>query len=90
MLADELLDRIYDGFLEEFGVDANSEEIAVFIRHESEGHLHCEVKAYFSPACVVVASAFDAEPCGRPTPIGLSLLVGSEGSWAVLFPDHKR
>ena len=61
------------------------EDMAVFIRHESEGRLHCEVVVYFSPASRSLASEFGAEPCQRPSPNGLGLLAGSEESWAVLF-----
>jgi hypothetical protein len=64
-------------------------EIAVFTRPESEDRLHCEVMAYFSPAAADVAKAFDAEPCTRPARAGLSLLVGDENSWSVLFAEDR-
>jgi hypothetical protein len=60
--------------------------MAVFTRPESEGRLHCEVIAYFSPAARDVAKSLDAEPCQRPTRTGLSLLAGDEASWSILFP----
>jgi len=60
-------------------------DMAVFIRHESEGRLHCEVMVYFSPASGSLAREFGAEPCQRPSPNGLGLLAGSEDAWAVLF-----
>ena len=85
-LAWEPLDRIRELFLSAYEKADGSKEMAVFIRHESEGRLHCEVKAYFSPASGVVARAVDAEPCARPSPDGLSLLAGSEDSWSALFP----
>jgi hypothetical protein len=59
---------------------------AVFIRYESEGRLHCEVTAYFSPAAAEVAREVDAKPCERPSRDGLSLLAGVEDSWSKLFP----
>jgi len=65
-------------------------EMAVFVRHESEGRLHCEVKVYFSPASAGMARAVGAVPCARPLTRGLSLLVGSEDCWPVLFPEHGR
>ncbi|GAB3251412.1 hypothetical protein [Chitinimonas naiadis] len=40
---------------------------AVFVRHESEGRLHCSVVVYFSPASSVLAVAFDASPCQAPS-----------------------
>lgn len=64
-------------------------DMAVFTRAESEGRLHCEVMAYFSPAAVDVAKAFDAGPCSKPERTGLGLLAGDERSWAVLFPEGK-
>ena len=89
MLAQEPLDRIHDLFLPAYEQADGSKEMAVFIRHESEGRLHCEVKVYFSPASVAVARAVDAEPCARPSPDGLGLLVGSEDSWSALFPERR-
>ena len=62
-------------------------EMAVFLRSESEGRLHCEVIAYFSPAASQVAKAFDAQPCVKPARPGLSLLTGDEQAWAVLFHE---
>ncbi len=87
MLVSEPLDQISESFRAAYK-NSSSEEVAVFIRHESEGRLHCEVKAYFSPASIAVARAVDAEPCKKPTPDGLSLLIGSEDSWSALFPGR--
>ena len=64
--------------------------MAVFTRPESEGRLHCEVIAYFSPAAEPLAKAFDAEPCDRPVQTGLGLLAGDPSCWSVLFPEGKR
>jgi hypothetical protein len=61
--------------------------MAVFTRPESEGRLHCEVLAYFSPAASEIASAFDAEPCGKPARSGLALLAGGEDCWSALFDE---
>ena len=62
--------------------------MAVFTRQESEGRLHCEVTAYFSPAAAHVAKAFDAQPCEKPSRVGLDLLAGDKLSWSVLFPER--
>ena len=62
-------------------------EMAVFVRSESEGRLHCEAIAYFSPAAGDVAKAFDAQPCPKPRWAGLGLLAGDERSWPVLFQE---
>jgi hypothetical protein len=89
MLAGEPLGRIEELFRAECASAGRPREMAVFIRHESEGRLHCEVMAYFSPAAAAVARRVDAEPCERPSPDGLSLLVGSEDAWLALFPDRR-
>jgi hypothetical protein len=61
--------------------------MAVFTRLESEGRLHCEVIAYFSPAAQDVAKVFDAIPCEKPAREGLGLLAGDQSSWSILFPE---
>lgn len=65
-------------------------ELAAFIRHESEGRLHCEVKVYLSPVSTEVARAVNAQPCERPRPDDLSLLAGTVESWDILFPESAR
>jgi hypothetical protein len=62
-------------------------EMAIFIRHESEGCLHCEVRLYFSPAAAHVAEAVDAVACKKPIPQDMGLLAGSENAWSQLFPE---
>ena len=89
LLAGEPLGRIEELFLSEYARAGGPRDMAIFVRHESEGRLHCEVRAYFSPASAVVARAVDADPCDRPLPEGLSLLAGAHESWLVLFPDCK-
>lgn len=86
MLAGEALDRLESLFRAEYAKAGRPSEMAIFIRHESEGRLHCEVKAYFAPASGAVAREVGADPCDRPSPQGLSLLVGGEEAWAALFP----
>lgn len=86
MLAGEALAQLEALFLSVYGKSGSSNKIAIFIRHESEGRLHCEVKAYFSPDADIVARTFDADRCARPSRDGLSLLIGSEDSWLALFP----
>lgn len=80
-------DQIRDRFLRFFTEAGNPPEMAVFTRLESEGRLHCEVKAYFSPAAVHIAEEFDAQPCEKPARTGLGLLAGDARSWSLLFPE---
>ena len=79
--------EIEEAFLALFTSAGNPPEMAVFTRPESEGRLHCEVIAYFSPAAQPVAESFDAEPCEKPARAGLGLLAGGEECWQVLFPE---
>jgi len=84
-LADDSIDHIKALFLSEYGETGFPDDMAIFIRHESEGRLHCEVKVYFSPAAGILADKMDAMPCSRPSPDSLDLLAGSDKSRSVLF-----
>jgi len=80
-------DEIEEKFLHLFIAAGKPLNMAVFTRSESEGRLHCEVTAYFSPAARDVAVVFDARPCEKPARAGLGLLAGDEPSWSALFPE---
>jgi len=82
--------EIEEAFLQVFGDVGSPPEMAVFTRPESEGRLHCEVIAYFSPAAQGIAEAFDAEPCEKPARAGLGLLAGGAGAWSVLFSESEK
>ena len=87
MLAGELLDAVKALFLAEYEKAGQLRDMAMFIRHESEGRLHCEVKIYFSPSSVMAAMAVNAVPCAKPAPGGLDLLAGSKDAWTIFFPE---
>ena len=89
MMANEPSEEIRTAFLQKFPSSAKHLEMAVFTRNESEGRLHCEVIAYFSPAAAELANAFDAEPCEKPFRSGLGLLAGDEKCWSILFPESQ-
>lgn len=89
MMAFEPLGHIEDLFRSAYRAAPHSKEVAVFIRHNSEGRLHCEVEVFFSPAAAFLAKALDAEPCARPAKNGLGLLIGAEDSWSALFPQDR-
>jgi hypothetical protein len=72
-----------------FAASGGPADMAVFTRNESEGRLHCEVIAYFSPLAAGIGEAFDAQPCAQPARDGLSLLAGDEQSWRALFPESS-
>jgi hypothetical protein len=82
--------EIESEFLRIFQAAGRPAQMAVFTRPESEGRLHCEVIAYFSPAAARVAEAFDAEPCEKPARAGLGLLAGDQAAWLALFPESAR
>ncbi len=54
-------------------------DLAAFVRHVSEGSLHCEVLVYFTPAAAPIASAWGATTCAAPATAGLGLLAGGDG-----------
>lgn len=86
MLAGESLDAVKALFLAEYEKAGQPKEMAAFIRHESEGRLHCEVRIYFPPSSVIAAMAVDAVPCVKPAPDGLDFLAGSREAWPIFFP----
>jgi hypothetical protein len=88
MLASEPLAQLEELFLSAYTEAGSPSEMAALMRHESEGRLHCEVVVYFSPAAALVARQLNAKPCPRPSPDGLSPLVGAGNSWMSLFPDR--
>jgi hypothetical protein len=89
LLADGAQERIRTRFRLEYATTGIPDDTAVFVRHESEGRLHCEVRVYFAPAAASVAAAFGAAPCERPSSTGLGLLAGPESAWPALFPETR-
>ncbi len=90
MMAYEPSAQIEEIFLPLFAGAGNPIDMAVFTRHNSEGRLHCEVTAYFSPAAAEAAQIFEAEPCAKPLQGGMDLLVGDKRCWSVLFPKDEE
>jgi hypothetical protein len=76
-------------FQKAFAAAGDPPDFAVFTRLESEGRLHCEVIAYFSPAAHALAQAFNAIPCLKPARAGLGLLAGAPACWSILFPENR-
>ena len=85
MLVSDALDHIESVYASLYQRADSPHDAAVFIRHESEGRLHCEVMAYFSPNSFLLAAELDAAPCNRPSKEDLSMHVGNEDSWQTLF-----
>lgn len=88
LMSSEALKNIEDIFQSHYARAGMPAGMALFIRHETEGRLHCEVTVYLSPASIDVAQAIGAVPCVQPVPTNLSLLLGNVDCWKVLFPDY--
>lgn len=76
MLAHDALvavQKLFDDAVRQRGSPA---DMALFVRHVSDGQLHCQALVYFTPAAAVIAREFDAVPCARPASRGLDLLAG--------------
>ena len=82
--------RIEQAFTPLYEAAGKPAEMAVFLRYESEGQLHCRVTAYFSPAAAVLARHFAANSCAQPSRRDLQLLAGDTQSWLQLFPDQQH
>lgn len=90
MLAEKSLEQIKQLFLLEYKQAKNTQEMAIYFRHESTGGVHCELIIYFSPATKRVAQAMNAIPCPTPSPEGLGLLVGRQELRSLLFPGKAQ
>lgn len=75
-LADEALVELAEGFTSLYGPVPG--EQALFVRHESDGQLHCAVKVYFPPETSEFARQVKAVGCPPPGLNGLSVLIGEE------------
>ena len=89
MLAGPMQEHIKSRFVEAYEKADQPADMALFVRHESEGRLHCEAMLYFTPAAAGVARAVGALPCGKPAPAGLDLLTGSRRAFATWFPETQ-
>ncbi|MFE8070967.1 hypothetical protein QQM79_07895 [Marinobacteraceae bacterium S3BR75-40.1] len=52
------------------------ESHVIYIRHDNEGGLQCEVTVYFPPSLEKLARQFHASPCPPPHKVGLEILAG--------------
>ncbi|WP_295607994.1 hypothetical protein [uncultured Lamprocystis sp.] len=61
-------------------------DISVFQHHDLRQN---SVTVYFSPKAELLAKAFKAEPCEKPTPSEIfALLVGDSDNWKTHFPGY--
>jgi hypothetical protein len=87
LLAEPALAQIKSLYATHFANANPPDDLAIFVRHESEGRLHCEVMVYFSPAAAAIARAVAAIACQAPTSADLGLLAGADSAWSILFPE---
>ena len=77
LLAYDAQDAAVQSFQSTFEAWNRPDNMALFVRHESDGRLQCEVKLYFSPRGEAVARRLGAFPCSDPCLDDLSLLAGA-------------
>jgi hypothetical protein len=87
LLAGIELERLERAFDDAYGGAAA--QAAVFLRHASEGQLHCDVIVYFTPDAEVLGRRMNARPCAAPAAAGLGLLKGPETAWRLLEADGE-
>jgi hypothetical protein len=80
---------IAEVFEEMFEAAGRPEDMAVFVRNDSEGRLHCEVTVFFSPSALALAKRYQAGSCEKPAAAGLDLLAGDPACWPRLFPGSE-
>ncbi len=88
LLADQAITSTEQAVLKAYLKAGKPNNMASFIRHESEGKLHCDVMIYFSPAAAEVAQWLGAAPCSQPAPEGLGLLAGDKDCYSHYFSDE--
>ncbi|MCR8921197.1 hypothetical protein NO559_00330 [Dasania sp. GY-MA-18] len=89
LLADDNLEKIKTLFIATYDAAGSPSEMAVFRRHESQS-LHCELVLYFPPLAAALASELNAHPCTKPEAHDLSLWLGNERAWPLLFSEHMN
>ncbi|MDN3519849.1 hypothetical protein QWY84_19780 [Aquisalimonas lutea] len=78
------LERIERAFATAFVRHGRPGDMGLFVRHVSEGQLHCDVVVYFTPAAAEVANRAQADLCPPPSRHGLGLLQGATEAWRLL------
>jgi hypothetical protein len=77
--------KIQDAFTPLFVAAGQPKDMAVFSRYDLEKNI---VTVYFSPSAHIMARAFGAIQCDKPSSIGIALLIGSQQALFNLFPDR--
>ncbi len=90
MMAGPMLDSIKGAILDVQADTGHTGHVAAFMRHETRGSLHCEVRVYFPPAAAHAARLLGAVPVNRPERDGLSMLAGPRSAWELWFPERRE
>ncbi len=78
--------QIQEAFIALAKAGGYSHDLAVFSIYDLKKNI---VTVYFTPSAELLAKAFNAEPCEKPTPEkGFALLVGDARSWVIHFPGY--
>jgi hypothetical protein len=78
--------KLHEAFFALAKAGGLSPSIGVFSRYDLRANV---VTWYFSPEAALLAQAFSAAPCEKPTPEpGFGLLVGDMRSWEAHFPGY--
>lgn len=78
--------QLFDAFFDLASTSDLPPGIGVFSNYDLETNI---VTWYFTPEASTLAEAFGATPCVKPVPVeGFGLLVGSQDSWQIHFPDY--
>lgn len=59
--------------------------MALFYRHETHAHMHCEWLLYIPPHCAAFALSIKALPCAKPQKQDLAIFAGSAQALAYWF-----
>ncbi len=75
--------QIIDSFMPFHDTAGNPLHMVVFSREDPETNI---ITANFSPSAHALAALFNATPCEKPSPDGLTFLVGDQRAWDILYP----
>jgi hypothetical protein len=75
--------QIINSFTQLHDAAGNPIHMVVFSREDRKTNI---ITAYFSPSAHALAALFNATPCEKPSPAGLTFLVGDRRAWDIFYP----
>lgn len=79
--------KIQDAFDPAYLAAGSPKGMAVFSRYDLRRNI---VTVYFTPPAGILARAFAATECAKPSAEGIGLLVGEQRAWDLYFPEKVR